>query len=85
MTAEATAFAFEASDFDSCTANLREFFRQHPSVSTIKVALATRDFKPLGARIWQVMDANFDAGINVIAGYIMTQPRGCVTISARVL
>jgi hypothetical protein len=83
--AEATALTFEANDFESCTAILREFFRQNPTASTIRVALATRHFKPLGARIWQVMDANFEAGINVIAGYIMTQPRGCVTISARVL
>lgn len=84
MTAEVTALAFEAIDFESCTAMLREFFREHPSASTIKVALSTRDLKPLGARTWQVMDGNFEAASNVIAGFIMTQPRGSVTISARV-
>lgn len=84
MGAEATALAFEATDFESCSAILREFFRQHPTACTIRVALSTRDLKPLGARIWQVMDANFEAASNVIAGYIMTQPRGSVTISARV-
>src|SRR6516225_1885797 len=83
MAAKATALAFEAIDFESCTAILREFLRQHPSASTIKVALSTRDLTPLGARIWQVRDGNFEAASNVIAGFIMTQPRGSVTISAR--
>jgi hypothetical protein len=84
MSAEATALAFEAIDFESCSAILREFFRQHPSASTVKVALSTRDLKPLEARIWQIKDGNVEAASNVIAGYIMTQPRGSVTISARV-
>jgi len=84
MEAEATTLAFEAIDFESCSAILREFFRQHPSASTVKVALSTRDLKPLGARVWQVRGGNFEAASNVIAGYIMTQPRGSVTISARV-
>ena len=83
MPAEATALAFEAIDFESCSAILREFFRQHPSASRLKVALSTRDLKPLGARIWQIKDGNVEAASNVIAGYIMTQPRGSVTISAR--
>lgn len=47
MAVEAVALAFEATDFESCTAILREFFRQHPSASTVKVALSTRDLKPL--------------------------------------
>jgi hypothetical protein len=84
MASEAAALAFEAIDFESCTTILREFFRQHPFASTIKVTLSTRDLKPLGARIWQVRDGNFDAASDVIAGFIMTQPRGSVTISARV-
>ena len=84
MPAEASALAFEAIDFESCSAILREFFRQHPSASTVKVALSTRELKPLGARIWQIRDGNVEAASNVIAGYIMTQPRGSVTISSRV-
>lgn len=84
MAAEAIALAFEAIDFESCTAILREFFRQHPTASTIRVALSTRDLKPLGARVWQVIDGNFEAASNVIAGYIMTEPRGSVRISARI-
>ena len=84
MASEAAALAFEAIDFESCTVMVCEFFRQHPCASTIKVALSTRDLKPLGARIWQVIDGNFEAVSNVIAGFIMTQPRGSVTISARV-
>jgi len=37
MPAEASALAFEAIDFESCSAILREFFRQHPSASMVKV------------------------------------------------
>jgi hypothetical protein len=82
MAAEAAALAFEAIDFESCTAIVLEFFRQHSSASIIKVTLSTRDRKPLGARIWQVIDGNVEASANVIAGFIMTQAGGSVTIFA---
>lgn len=83
MMSEATTLSFEAIDFESCAAILREFFRQYPFASRIKVALSTRELKPLGARIWHVADGNFEAATNIIAGFIMTQPLGSVTISAR--
>ena len=83
MVPEATTLAFEAIDFESCAAILHEFFRQCPSASTIKVAVRTRELKPLGTRTWHVIDGNFEAATNIIAGFIMTQPRGSVTISAR--
>jgi hypothetical protein len=83
MAAQATALAFEANDSESCTAIVRDFFRQHPSAREIKVALSTRDLKPLGARIWQVIDGNFETATQTIVGFIMTQPGGSVTIFAR--
>jgi hypothetical protein len=82
MAAEAAALAFAPVDFESCTAIVREFFRQHPSASIIKVTLSTRDRKPLGARIWQVIDGNVEAAANVIVSFIMTQAGGSVTIFA---
>ena len=68
MAAEAAAITFEAVDFESCAAMISEFFRQHPFISTIKVALFTRDRKPLGARIWQIPDGNVGDAIDIIAG-----------------
>jgi hypothetical protein len=84
MAADAAALAFQAEDFDSCTAIVQQFFRKHPSANIIKVALSTKDLTPLGARVWQVVDGNVEAATNIIVGFIMTQPRGSVTISARV-
>jgi len=37
MPAESTALAFEAIEFESCTAHVREFFRQH--VTSISLEL----------------------------------------------
>jgi hypothetical protein len=82
--AEAATLVFEAGEFESCTAIVEEFFRQHRLANIIKVALTTRDLKPLGARIWRVVDGNFEPATRIIVGFIMTQPRGAVTISARV-
>jgi hypothetical protein len=82
MAAEA-ALVFEAGDFESCTAIVRQFFREHPAANIIKVVLSTRDLKPLGARIWRVIDGNCEAATNIIVGFIMTHPRGAVTISAQ--
>jgi hypothetical protein len=82
--AETVTLVFEASEFDSCTAIVAEFFHQHRSANIIKVALSTHDLKPLGARIWRIVDGNLDAAIRIIVGFIMTQPGGSVTISARV-
>ena len=84
MAAEAATLIFEASDFESCMAIVEEFFRQHRWANVIKVALSTHDLTPLGARIWRIMDGNFEAATRIIAGFIMTQPGGSVTISARV-
>lgn len=83
MAAEAATLVFEAGEFESCTAIVEEFFRQHHSANIIKVALSTRDLKPLGARIWRVVDRNVEAATRIIVGFIMTQPHGSVTISAR--
>jgi hypothetical protein len=84
MAAEAGALVFEAGDFESCTEVVRQFFREHPSANVIRVALSTRDRKPLGARIWRIIDGNFEAATAIVVGFIMTEPRGSVTISARV-
>jgi hypothetical protein len=46
--AEAAALVFEAVDLESCAAIVRQFFREHPSANIIRVALSTRDLKPLG-------------------------------------
>jgi hypothetical protein len=83
VAAEAAALVFEARDFESYAATVRQFFREHPSANIIKVALSTRDLKPLGARIWRIIDGNFEAATDIIVGFIMTHPRGSVTISAR--
>jgi len=77
------ALVFEAGDLESCTAIVRQFFREHPSATIIRVALSTRDLKPLGARIWRIIDGNLEAATDIVVGFIMTQPRGAVTISAR--
>jgi hypothetical protein len=84
MVAEAAALVFEARDLDSCTAIVEQFFRDHPSANLIKVALSTRDRRPLGTRVWRVEEGNLEAASQIIAGFIMTQPHGSVTISARV-
>ena len=82
--AEAATLVFEAGEFESCTAIVEEFFRQHRSANVIKVALSTHDLKPLGARIWRVVDGKLEAATRIVVGFIMTQPGGSVTISARV-
>jgi hypothetical protein len=82
--AEAATLVFEAREFEMCTAIVEEFFRRHRWANVIKVALSTHDLKPLGARIWRVMDGNLEAATRIIVGFIMTQPGGSVTISARV-
>jgi len=84
MAADAAALAFQAEDFDSCTAIVQQFFREHPSANIIKVALSTNDLTPLGARVWRIVDGNVEAATHIIVGFIMTQPRGSVTISARI-
>jgi hypothetical protein len=84
MALDAAALTFQAEDFDSCTAIVRQFFRERPSANIIRVALSTNDLRPLGARVWQVVDGDFEATTNIIVGFIMTQPHGSVTISVRV-
>ena len=83
MAAEAVALVFEASDFESCAVIVRQLFREHPSANIIRVALSTRDLKPLGARIWRIIDGDLEAATDIVVGFIMTQPHGAVTISAR--
>ena len=82
--AKAATVVFEAREFETCMAIVEEFFRQHRWANIIKVALSTHDLKPLGARIWRVVDGNLEAATRIIVGFIMTQPGGSVTISARV-
>jgi hypothetical protein len=81
---EAATLVFETREFESCVAIVEEFFQQHRWVNVIKVALSTHDLKPLGMRIWRVVNGNFEAATRIIAGFIMTQPGGSVTLSARV-
>jgi hypothetical protein len=83
MSAEASVLVFEAGDLDSCIVTVREFFRQNSSANAIKVALSTPDLKPLGGREWRLVDRNFEIISRLIASFIMTQPHGSVTISAR--
>ena len=83
MAAEASILIFEAEDLDSCVATVRQFFRETKSANTVRVALSTPDLKPLGARVWRVVDGNIEGASRIIAGFIMTQPHGSVTISAR--
>jgi hypothetical protein len=75
---------FEAHEFETCMAIVEEFFRQHRWANEIKVVLSTHDLKPLGARIWRVVDGNLEAATRIIVGFIMTQPGCSVTISAGV-
>lgn len=83
MVEESAVLVLEARDFDSCMDKVRQFLRQNPSATMIKVALSTPDFKPLGARVWRLLDQNIDAISHIIVGFIMTQPDGSVTISAQ--
>jgi hypothetical protein len=83
MVTEASVLIFEAGDLDSCVAMVRQFFRENKSANTVRVALSTRDLKPLGARVWRLVDGNIEVVSRIIAGFIMTQPHGSVTISAR--
>ena len=82
--AKAATVVFEAREFETCMAIVEEFFCQHRWANIIKVALSTHDLKPLGARTWRVVDGNLEAATRVIVGFIMTQPGGSATISARV-
>jgi hypothetical protein len=54
MVREASVLIFEAGDFESCTATVRQFFTENKSASTIRVALSTRDRTSLGARVWRL-------------------------------
>jgi len=83
MAAKASVLVFEADDLDSCVAMVRQFFGENKSVNTVRVALSTPDLKPLGARVWSVVNGNIEGVSRIIAGFIMTQPHGSVTISAR--
>jgi hypothetical protein len=83
MAAEASVLSFKAGDLESCTSIVRQFFLENKSAKMVRVALSARDLTPLGARVWRLMDGNIDAISSVIAGFIMTQPHGSVTISAR--
>jgi len=83
MAAEASVLVFEAADLDSCVTMVRQFFHENKSANTVRVALSTPDLKPLGARVWSVVDGNIEGVSHIIAGFIMTQPHGSVTISAR--
>jgi hypothetical protein len=81
---QAAKLVFQAREFETCIAIVEEFFRQHRWVNIIKVVLSTHDLKPLGARIWRVVDGHLEAATRIIVGFIMTQPGGSVTISAQV-
>ena len=83
MAAEASVLIFEAEDLDSCVAMVRQFFRENKSANTVRVALSTPDLKPLGTRVWSVVNGNIEGASRVIAGFIMTQPHGSVMLSAR--
>jgi hypothetical protein len=83
MASNASVLVFEAGDLDSCVAVVRQFFGENKSANTVRVALSTRDLKPLGARVWRLVDGNMEVISRLIAGFIMTQPHGSVTISAR--
>jgi len=83
MAAEASVLTFKVGDLDSCVVVVRQFFCENKSANTVRVALSTRDQKPLGARVWRLVDGNIEVVSRIIAGFIMTQPHGSVTISAR--
>jgi hypothetical protein len=83
MAAEASVLISETGDLESCVAVVQQFFRENKSANTIKVALCTRDRKPLGARVWRIVDGNVEVISRIIAGFIMTQPDGSATICAR--
>jgi hypothetical protein len=83
MSPETSMWVFKADDPDTCVAMVRQFFCENQSASTVNVALSTRDLKPLGTRVWRVIDRNVEIVSRIIAGFIMTQPHGSVTISAR--
>jgi hypothetical protein len=82
--AEAAILVFQVRAFEMCMAIVEEFFCQHHRANVIKIVLSTHELKPLGARIWRFVDGNLEAGTRIIVGFIMTQPGGSVTISARV-
>jgi hypothetical protein len=82
MAAKAAVLVFETGDLNSCRAIVRQFLWEHSWANVIKVALSTHDLKPLGGRVWQVVDGNLEAASNIIVGFIMTQSHGSVTLSA---
>jgi hypothetical protein len=82
--AEAATLVFGAREFETCMVIVEEFFRQHRRANVIKVVLSTHDLKPLGARIWRVVDGKLKAVTRIIVGFIMTHPGGSVSISAQV-
>ena len=83
MPGEGSVLSFEADDQDACAATVRRFFYENKSAKIIKVALATRELKPLGTREWHVVDGNIEVISRIITSFIMTQPHGSVTICAR--
>jgi hypothetical protein len=66
MVEDAAVLAFEAVDSESCKALVRQFFCDNPSANVIEIALSTRDLKPLGTRVWRVLDANLEAVSNIV-------------------
>jgi len=83
MVGEASVLIFEVGDLESCTATVRQFFAENKSANTIRVALSTGDRTPLSARVWRLEDRNIEVISRIIAGFIMTQPHGSVTITTR--
>ena len=83
MAGEASVLIFETGDLESCAATVRQFFVENKSANTVRVALSTRDRTPLGARVWRLGDGNIEVTSRIIAGFIMTQPHGSVTITTR--
>jgi hypothetical protein len=83
MAGGAAVLTFEAGDLESCTTTVRQFFAENKSANTVRVALSTHDRTPLGARVWRLGHGNIEVISRIIAGYIMTQPHGSVTISTR--
>jgi hypothetical protein len=81
--AEAAALVFEAVDLESCAAIVRQFFREHPSANINQSCSVDARSQTTGARIWRIIDGNLEAATDIVVGFIMTQPRGAVTISAR--
>ncbi len=86
MSAEASVLVFEAVDADTYVTTVRQFLCENGSANTVKLALSHRDLKPMGTLEWRLAQPiieNIEVMSRIIAGFIMTQPHGSVTISAR--